>query len=86
MPYYLVKMTGVVAGERQTLYAAVLDNGRIVEPTVVSRPSTRGVPHRPGLIHHHILAKDLVGGVVIPKPLDQTGLRRTDKTPGRVTP
>ena len=31
-PYYLVEMTGVVAGQHQTLYAAVLDDGRLVRP------------------------------------------------------
>jgi hypothetical protein len=45
-PYYLVEMTGVVAGEHQTLYAAVLDDGRLVEPTVV--PCER---HEP--VRHH---------------------------------
>jgi hypothetical protein len=34
-PYYLVEMTGVVAGEHQTLYAAVLDDGRLVRPEVI---------------------------------------------------
>jgi hypothetical protein len=34
-PYYLVEMTGVLAGQHQTIYAAVLDDGRLVEPTVV---------------------------------------------------
>jgi hypothetical protein len=34
-PYYLVEMTGVIAGQHQKLYAAVLDDGRLVRPEVV---------------------------------------------------
>jgi hypothetical protein len=32
VPYYLVQMRGNVAGATQTLYAAVLDDGRVVRP------------------------------------------------------
>jgi len=45
VPYYLVRVTGQI-GEtsRQTLYAAVLEDGRIVRPTPVSeRPVTVAV-------------------------------------------
>jgi hypothetical protein len=37
VPYYLVQMTGNVAGSAQTFYAAVLDDGNIVRPVPVSR-------------------------------------------------
>jgi hypothetical protein len=33
--YYIVEMTGVVAGERQKLYAYVLDDGMLVRPEIV---------------------------------------------------
>jgi hypothetical protein len=36
VPYYLVRMTGQVGNTRQTLYAAVLEDGRIIEPTLIS--------------------------------------------------
>ena len=47
-PYYLVEMTGVVAGERQPLYAAVLDDGRLVRPETVPCVETH---HR--VMHRH---------------------------------
>jgi hypothetical protein len=34
-------MTGVVDGQQETLYAAVLDDGRLVEPLLVSHPPRR---------------------------------------------
>jgi hypothetical protein len=37
VPYYLVQMTGNVAGSAQTFYAAVLDDGNLVRPMPVSR-------------------------------------------------
>jgi hypothetical protein len=37
VPYYLVQMRGNVAGTKQTLYAAVLDDGRVVRPVPASR-------------------------------------------------
>jgi hypothetical protein len=37
VPYYLVQMTGNVAGSVQTFYAAVLDDGNLVRPVPVSR-------------------------------------------------
>ena len=37
VPYYLVQMTGNVVGTAQTLYAAVLDDGRVVRPVPVTR-------------------------------------------------
>jgi hypothetical protein len=36
VPYYLVRMTGQVGNTRQTLYAAVLEDGRIIQPTLIS--------------------------------------------------
>jgi hypothetical protein len=36
VPYYLVQMTGNVAGSAQTFYAAVLDDGNLVRPVPVS--------------------------------------------------
>ena len=36
VPYYLVRMTGQIGETRQTLYAAVLEDGRIIRPTPVS--------------------------------------------------
>lgn len=47
-PYYLVEMTGVIAGEHQTLYAAVLDDGRLVRPENVPCTET----HHPMMRHH----------------------------------
>ena len=38
LPYYLVRMTGQVGNSRQTLYAAVLEDGRIIQPTPISTP------------------------------------------------
>ena len=38
VPYYLVRMTGQIGQTRQTLYAAVLKDGRIIRPTPVSGP------------------------------------------------
>jgi hypothetical protein len=46
--YYIVEMTGVVAGERQKLYAYVLDDGMLVRPEVVPCVETY---HR--AVHHH---------------------------------
>jgi hypothetical protein len=39
VPYYLVRMTGQIGNTRQTLYAAVLEDGRIITPTLVSGAS-----------------------------------------------
>jgi hypothetical protein len=51
IPYYLVRMTGQIGETRQTLYAAVLEDGRIIRPTSVSGPpqTTRSM-HRKA--HH----------------------------------
>lgn len=46
--YYIVEMTGVVAGERQKLYAYVLDDGQLVRPEVVPCVEEH---HRP--MRHH---------------------------------
>jgi len=46
--YYLVEMSGVVAGQHQTLYAAVLDDGRLVRPDVVPCEER----HHPVMRHH----------------------------------
>jgi hypothetical protein len=40
VPYYLVQMDGTIGQTRQTFYAAVLDDGRIVEPVAISGPAT----------------------------------------------
>ena len=40
IPYYLVQMNGKIGQTRQTLYAAVLEDGRIVRPMAISRPVT----------------------------------------------
>jgi hypothetical protein len=47
VPYYLVRLTGQIGETRQTLYAAVLEDGRIIRPTLVSgaSQSTRSI-HR----------------------------------------
>ena len=53
-PYYLVEMTGVIGGAHQTLYAAVLDDGRLVRPDVVPcRERREGPPHRHHMMKHH---------------------------------
>jgi len=38
VPYYLVKMNGQISQGRETFYAAVLEDGRVVNPTHVSGP------------------------------------------------
>jgi hypothetical protein len=40
VPYYLVQMNGKIGQTRQTFYAAVLEDGRIVRPAAISRPAT----------------------------------------------
>jgi hypothetical protein len=49
VPYYLVQLNGKIGQTRQTFYAAVLEDGRIVRPTAISRPAT---PQRM-TTHHH---------------------------------
>jgi hypothetical protein len=49
VPYYLVQMNGKIGQTRQTFYAAVLEDGRIVRPTAISRPAT---PQRMTTPHH----------------------------------
>jgi len=49
VPYYLVQMNGKIGQTRQTFYAAVLEDGRIVRPTAMSRPAT---PQRMTTRHH----------------------------------
>jgi hypothetical protein len=39
VPYYLVQMNGKIGQTRQTFYAAVLEDGRIVRPTAISGPA-----------------------------------------------
>lgn len=52
--YYIVEMTGVVAGERQKLYAYVLDDGMLVRPEVVPCREVREAPvHRHHPMRHH---------------------------------
>ena len=46
-PYYLVRLTGQIGETRQTLYAAVLEDGRIIRPTpVIGASEARRVTHR----------------------------------------
>ena len=45
VPYYLVQMRGNVAGTAQTLYAAVLDDGRVVRPAPANRYAHHPVGH-----------------------------------------
>jgi hypothetical protein len=49
LPYYLVRMTGEVGQDRQILYAAVLEDGRIIRPTLVSGAS----PPTQSKVRHH---------------------------------
>jgi hypothetical protein len=50
VPYYLVKMNGQIGQSRETFYAAVLEDGRIVAPIPVTGPeqteAARPGPHR----------------------------------------
>jgi len=48
VPYYLVQMNGKIGQTRQTFYAAVLEDGRIVRPQAISGPATpqRVTTHR----------------------------------------
>ncbi len=53
VPYYLVRMTGRIGGQPETLYAAVLESGQIVRPVPVSgkeaaptQPKKMRKPHR----------------------------------------
>jgi hypothetical protein len=50
--YYLVQMSGKIGQTRQTFYAAVLEDGRIVRPTTVSGPETPKKVKRHGRTHH----------------------------------
>jgi hypothetical protein len=45
IPYYLIRMTRVIGNTRQTLYAAVLEDGRIIRPTPISTPHLKAVHH-----------------------------------------
>jgi hypothetical protein len=45
VPYYLVEMRGNIAGNAQTFYAAVLDDGNLVRPVPVSRYAYHPVRH-----------------------------------------
>jgi hypothetical protein len=47
VPYFLVQMTGNVAGTEQTFYAAVLDDGSLVRPVPTSRYVYRPVRRSP---------------------------------------
>jgi hypothetical protein len=47
--YFLVQLTGVIGGQHQTLYAAVLDDGRLVRPEAVPCEET----HHPVMHHRH---------------------------------
>jgi N-acetylmuramoyl-L-alanine amidase len=40
LPYYLVQMNGKIGQTRQTFYAAVLEDGRVVRPTAINTPTT----------------------------------------------
>jgi hypothetical protein len=51
--YFLVEMSGVVAGQHQTLYAAVLDDGRLVRPDVVPCEERHYVHHHHPMMRHH---------------------------------
>ena len=50
VPYYLVKMNGKIGQSRETFYAAVLEDGRIVRPVPVSgsesAKAAKPRPHR----------------------------------------
>jgi hypothetical protein len=45
-PYYLVHLTGKVGDSTQPLYAAVLEDGRIVRPTETAAPMKEAKPTR----------------------------------------
>jgi hypothetical protein len=49
VPYYLVQMTGNIGGSRQTFYAMVLEDGRIVRPVPVGGPESA----EPSRERHH---------------------------------
>jgi hypothetical protein len=49
VPYYLVQMNGKIGQTRQTFYAAVLEDGRIVRPVATSGPA----PARKAAKHRH---------------------------------
>jgi hypothetical protein len=44
LPHYLVKMNGQIGQSRQTFYACVLEDGRIVNPVPVSGPEQTKAP------------------------------------------
>jgi hypothetical protein len=52
-PYWLVEMTGVVAGEHQKLYAYVLDDGRLVRPESVPCYERHVAPRHLRRHRHH---------------------------------
>lgn len=51
--YYLVEMSGVVGGQHQTLYAAVLDDGQLVRPEAVPCVERHYVHHHHPMMRHH---------------------------------
>jgi hypothetical protein len=52
-PYFLVEMSGVVGGQHQTLYAAVIDDGRLVRPDAVPCEERHYVNHHHPMMRHH---------------------------------
>ena len=52
VPYYLVQMNGRIGQSRQTFYAAVLEDGRIVRPMAISGPATPQTTHRHAKYQH----------------------------------
>ena len=52
VPYYLVQMSGKIGQTRQTFFAAVLEDGRIVRPTTISGPATPQKMRKHGRASH----------------------------------
>jgi hypothetical protein len=50
--YYLVQMSGKIGQDRQTFFAAVLEDGRIVRPTTASGPEKPQKVKRHGRANH----------------------------------
>jgi len=81
-PYYLVQMTGVVDGQQETLYAAVLDDGRLIEPNVVSHPLVQHPIVQHPVVRHPVVRHPVVHHPVVRHPVVSHPTRRSTSVVG----
>ncbi len=53
VPYYLVRMTGMVGGQPETLYAGVLESGQIIRPVPTSGKAQHAAQPKKMRKRHH---------------------------------